>query len=159
MSNRSTMRGNNLVNGKYGRAFAEIKGERYDLFNVVNFEAKVTSSNKAVQVLDRHLDVHMEGGGEGKFSGEMYRPAPMFIQLLKNKKDTLKTIRFDLQITEHDPNFEGGKNTVVYTDCLLDEYTLSKLDVSNTELRESFSGTYDDFMHAEQYSVLQGMRR
>lgn len=156
---RPTMRGKDMINGKYGRAFVEIEGQRYDLFNVVNFEAKVNSSNKALQALDRHLDVHMEAGGEGKFTGEAYRPAPMFTKLLRNKKDTLLTIRFDLQITEHDPGFEGGPNTVIYTDCLLDEYTLSKLDVSNTELRESISGTFDDFMVAEEYSTLQGMRR
>lgn len=155
MANNPTMRGRDMINAKYGTVLFEIEGKRYVAFNIVNFKATVSNDIKALPVLDRHLSVHMETGGEGKFEGEAYGAQPYFRQLLKEKKETLKSTYFTIQVDEHDPGYEGGKSTTIYTDCLIDAMTLSLLDSDNTERREPCSGTFDDFMDAQQYSVLQ----
>lgn len=159
MNNRPTLRGQNVINAKYGRIYAEIEGRRYDLFNMLNIRAEVSTHNKELQALDRHLSVHLETGGRGTFSGNMYRPTPFFLELLRKKKDTHETTRFTLELYEHDVNYSGGRSAIVLYDCLLDNYTLSVLDAANTESQEAISGTFDDFAIAEAYQPMEGMGR
>lgn len=159
MAQNPTMRGQDMINTKYATVLMEIDGKRYVAFNISKFEAKVKSDTKSIPVLDRFMSVHMPTGGEGTFEGEAYGAQPYFLQMLKDQRDKLKTTYFTIQVDEHDPAYEGGRQTIIYLNCLINEYTLSKLAAEGGERTEACSGTFDDFMDANTYRTLQASNR
>lgn len=154
-----TMRGKDMINTKFGTVIFEIEGKRFVAFNLVNFKATVKNDVKALGVMDRYLSVHMSTGGEGTFEGEAYGAQPYFLELLKAQKDKLKTVPFIIQTDEHDPAYEGGRQTIIFTGCLLNEHLLTILDAEGGERKEPCSGTFDDFMTANEYHALQAANR
>lgn len=153
------MTSEDFVNGKFGQAFATIQNRRYFLFNLKKFEGPVETEIKQVQVLGSLMTKNIVVGASGKFSGEMYDCTDIFNQMLLQAIETgnIKLLRFDLQIVQDDKNFQGGRRSTIYKDCLMSKHILAQLDVENTELSQSIEGTFDEVKGAESFAVLNAM--
>lgn len=154
MANQKVLHAKDAINGKYGSAYAVIEGSRYELFHLVDFEATVDQHKTNIPRLGAYLDGHKVVGGEGKFTGTMRYMTDVFRKMIHEAIRTKKTVYFDLQITNDDPDSAAGRHTDVYKYCTLDNQVMSKLDAKNTTLDESIAGTFDDVLSAEQFSTI-----
>lgn len=143
-----------VINGKYGTAYAVIEDNRYELFYLIDFEAKATQHKSSIPRLGAYWDGHKVVGGQGKWTAKMRYITDIFRKMISEAARTHKTVYFDLQITNDDPDSAAGRHSDVYKACTLDEVVLSKLDVNNTHLDEDISGTFDDMIPAEQFKAL-----
>lgn len=152
MSNR-ILQAKDTINGKYGTAFAVINGSRYELFYLMNFTANAKQHKSTIERLGSYWDGHKVVGGEGTWSAELRYITDIFREMIAEAAKNHKTVYFDLHISNDDPDSDAGRHSDVYKNCTLDDVVLSKLDVKNTELNESLSGTFDDFIPAERFKL------
>lgn len=56
-----------------------------------------------------------------------------------------KETPIDIILTQDDPNFAQGSDTVILKNCYLETTTIFQLDVEASELEEDISGTFENF--------------
>lgn len=147
------LRAKDTINGKYGTAFAVIEGNRYELFFLIDIKATVTQHKSSIPRLGAYFDGHKVVGGEGKWTANLRMVTDIFRKMIIEADKTHKTVYFDLQITNDDPDSAAGRHSDVLKDCTLDEIVMSQLDVNNTSLNEDISGTFDGIISAEQFQT------
>lgn len=155
--NQAIMDAMEPVDGRHGSAYATIEGRRYLLFQLKNFEAKDTISNVEIPRLGTTRTGIRSTSIKGTYTATLYYNTDIFRQIAFEYRKTGKEVRFDLQITNDDPNSNAGRHTTIYKDCLLDSVIMSKLDINNNILDEQISGTYEDIEMPEVFNVLEGM--
>lgn len=151
MPEQRILHAKDTINGKYGTAYAVIEGSRYELFYLVDIEAKVTQHKSTITRLGAYMDGHKVVGGEGKFTAKIRYITDIFRKMIHEANKTHRTVYFDLQITNDDPDTDAGRHSDVLKYCTLDETVLSKIDTNNTTLDETITGTFDDMISAEQF--------
>lgn len=154
MPEQKILKGKDVVNGKYGTAFAVIEDSRYELFEIVDFDGKANQHKSTIPRLGAFWDAHKVVGGEGKWTAKMRYVSDKFRKMISEADKTHKTVYFDLQITNDDPDSAAGRHSSVFKECTLDEISMAKLDAANTHLDESVSGTFDMYISAEEFTEI-----
>lgn len=141
------------INGKYGTAFAVINGSRYELFYLTKFEAKAQQHKSTISRLGAYWDGHKVTGAEGTWTSEMRYMTDVFREMISEAAKNNRTVYFDIHVSNDDPDSDAGRHADVYKNCTLDDVVLSQLDVNNTHLDETLSGTFDDYIPAERFKI------
>lgn len=157
MAEQRIMPAYEAIDGRHGAAYATIKGKRYLLFQLTNFETKTEKNNIELQRLGTTIGGNLSSGIKLGWEAEMYYNTDIFralvIDYIKNGKETY----FDLQITNDDPNSSAGRHTVILRDCKINNMSLALLNVDNQVLKEKVDGTCEDIDAPELFKVLKGM--
>lgn len=146
------------VDGRLARAYVTIDGNRYMLFQLVNFDGKDDIESLEIPVVGTTSKKHRSGQINGTWSAEIYYNTDIFRELAYRYRKENRVIYFDIQTTNDDPNSSAGRHTVIYKDCLMDSTSWSKIDIENPVLKEEVSGTYEDIELPERFRILEGMQ-
>ncbi len=128
--------------------------ERYQLFNLLNFESSIKVTTKKKGLLGRTGKVTYPTGWEGTWKATLSYNFPVFRQF----KNSGKFPSFDIMTVNENTKGTIGRQSVIHRGCYIDSAILSKIDVdTEDELKEDISGTFNDFEIPEGFNVMDGM--
>ena len=134
-----------LINGRFGEAVADIEGERVTLFFLKNITAKVDIDRTDIPRLGTPINLSTGGDAKGTWEATMYSHTKAFRKIAKRYMHERKETSIDIILTQDDPNFAQGSDTVILKNCYLETTTIFQLDVEASELEEDISGTFENF--------------
>ena len=141
-----TLRQQDAISGKEGRAYAKINGNNEDLFFAKAIEATVEKSKAEITAIGKRMTGHKTTGMSGSGNLTLYYMSPLFRSLLAQYKETGQDIYFDMVIENDDPASAAGKQVVQLMGVNLDATILTKLDGdSDDALDEDVDFTFEDF--------------
>ncbi|HIT87939.1 MAG TPA: phage tail tube protein [Candidatus Coprocola pullicola] len=138
------LRAKDTINGALGTCFAIIDGNRYEIMQAKNVEAKVEKTKSEIPILGLTSKQHKAGGWNGTGTMEVYYISSLFRQIMleymKNGVDTY----FELLITNEDPTSATGKQTVLLKGVNINSMAITKLDIEKDALDETMTFTFND---------------
>ncbi len=141
-----TLRAQDAISGREGRAYAKIDGNNEEMFYAKSIEATVEKTKSQVKAIGRRMVGHKTTGGEGTGSMTLYYLSPLFREKLAQWKRTGEDVYFDLVVENDDPASAAGRQVVLLSGVNLDSTVLSKLDGdSDDPLEEETDFTFEDF--------------
>ena len=157
MVNNVTMKAKDAVSAKLAECYATIGKNRYNLMQMINFEAKFEKTKSEVPVLGKTGTGNKSTGWKGTGSGKLHYNTSVFREMMLKFKDTGEDIYFEIQVTNEDPTSAAGRQTMVFLDCNIDGGILSKFDADGEYLDEDVDFTFEDFKMPEGFNLLPGM--
>ena len=138
------LRAKDTINGALGTCFAIIDGNRYEIMQAKNVEAKVEKTKSEIPILGLTSKQHKAGGWNGTGTMEVYYISSLFRQIMleymKNGVDTY----FELLIANEDPTSATGKQTVLLKGVNINSMAITKLDIEKDALDETMTFTFND---------------
>ena len=157
MVNNVTMKAKDAINAKLAECFATIGNNRYNLMQIINFEANFKKNKSEVPVLGKTGTGNKSTGWKGTGSGTFHYNTSIFREMMMKFKDTGEDVYFEIQVTNEDPTSSAGRQTIVFLDCNIDGGILSKFDADGEYLDEDMDFTFEDFKMPEKFKLLDGM--
>lgn len=108
------------ISAKMGKVFVIINGTRYLWMNVKNIEVKGSVETAEIKSLGtyftkfRQTGIELEGTMTAHWVDSTVQN--MVLDLIKNNVQTF----FDVQGVSEDPSSSSGKNSYLFTDCIID---------------------------------------
>ena len=139
------LKAGDIISGQEGKVTATIDGVVEVMAYVKNLEATFEKQKSEIKTLGHRGTQHKTTGWTGTGSMSMYYITSKFRELArKYAKEGIDTY-LDVTVVNDDPTSTVGNQTVTLYGVNLDNTTLAKLDVDNTELDEDIDFTFDDF--------------
>ena len=157
MLNNITMKAKDAINAKLAEVYATIGGNRYNIMQMINFEASFEKTKSEVPCLGKTGVGNKSTGWKGSGSATCHYNTSIFREMMLKFKDTGEDVYFEIQVTNDDPTSAAGRQTVVFIDCNLDGGILSKFDADGEYLDEDMDFTFEDFKIPETFKLLDGM--
>ena len=151
------MNAKDSVSASLAECFVTIEGNRYNLMQALNLEAKLEKTKTEVPILGKTGKGNKATGWKGTGSATFHYNTSIFRELLEKFKNTGEDIYFDIQVTNEDPTSAVGRQTVVLKDCNIDGGILAKFDADGEYLDEDMDFTFEDFEIPEKFKLLNGM--
>ena len=152
------MNAKDSVSASLAECFVTIEGNRYNLMQALNLEAKLEKTKTEVPILGKTGKGNKATGWKGTGSATFHYNTSIFRELLEKFKNTGEDIYFDIQVTNEDPTSAVGRQTVVLKDCNIDGGILAKFDADGEYLDEDMDFTFEDFEIPEKFHTLAGMQ-
>lgn len=153
------MNAKDSVSASLAECFATIEGNRYNLMQALNLEAKLEKTKTEVPILGKTGKGNKATGWKGTGSATFHYNTSIFRELLERFKNTGEDIYFDIQVTNEDPTSAVGRQTVILKDCNIDGGILAKFDADGEYLDEDMDFTFEDFEIPEKFRLLNGMTK
>lgn len=153
------MNAKDSVSASLAECFATIEGNRYNLMQALNLEAKLEKTKTEVPILGKTGKGNKATGWKGTGSATFHYNTSIFRELLERFKNTGEDIYFDIQVTNEDPTSAVGRQTVILKDCNIDGGILAKFDADGEYLDEDMDFTFEDFEIPEKFKLLNGMTK
>lgn len=153
------MNAKDSVSASLAECFAIIKGNRYNLMQALNLEAKLEKTKTEVPILGKTGKGNKATGWKGTGSATFHYNTSIFRELLEEFKNTGEDLYFDIQVTNEDPTSAVGRQTVILKDCNIDGGILAKFDADGEYLDEDMDFTFEDFEIPEKFRLLNGMTK
>ena len=157
MDGNQIMLAKDTLSAAQAECFVTIEGNRYNLMQAINLEAKFEKNKSEVPILGKTGKGNKTTGWKGTGSATFHYNTSIFRQLLLRYKDTGEDVYFDMQIANEDPTASVGRQTVILKDCNVDGGILAKFDADAEYLDEDMDFTFEDFEMPETFKLLQGM--
>lgn len=158
MLNNVTMKSKDSISAKLAEVFATIGSNRYNVMQMINFEAKFEKKKTKVAILGKTGSGNKSTGWEGTFTAGLHYNTSIFRQMMLDFKETGEDVYFEIQVTNDDPSSAAGRQTMIFFDCNIDGGILAKFDANSEDpLDEEVSGTFEDFQMPEAFKLLDGM--
>lgn len=157
MANNQIMHARDAVSARLAKCFVTIDGKRYNLMNLINFEASYEMNTAEVPIMGRTASGNKVTGWSGSFSGTLHFNSPLFRDMFMKFKSTGEATYFDIQVENEDPTTTVGIQTVIYRDCLINSGILSKIEADGEYLDEDIEGTFEDVEIPQKFNMLAGM--
>lgn len=152
------MSSKDTISASLAECFATIGGNRYNLMQAINLEAKMDKTKSKVPILGKTGKGNKTTGWEGTGKATFHYNTSIFRQLLYKYKETGEDTYFDIQITNEDPTSSIGRQTIILKDCNIDGGILAKFDADAEYLDEDIDFTFDNWEMPETFSLLDGMQ-
>ena len=152
------MNAKDSVSASLAECFATIEGNRYNLMQALNLEAKLEKTKTEVPILGKTGKGNKATGWKGTGSATFHYNTSIFRELLERFKNTGEDIYFDIQVTNEDPTSAVGRQTVILKDCNIDGGILAKFDADG-EYLDDMDFTFEDFEIPEKFRLLNGMTK
>lgn len=138
---------------KLAEFFCTVGGRRYSMMNAKNFEAKASVSTADVPRLGSMITGKKVTGLEVKLSFTVYKCSPMFDNMIEQYKNTGVMPTFDCQVTSEDKASSIGKDTKIYTDCVIDgDILLSMFDAEGEFIEQEIEAYAMDYTSKDKYT-------
>jgi hypothetical protein len=145
----------NAISGKEGTAYIKVDGKNEELFGARGIETKIEFSKGAVKCIGRRMEGSKITGMKGTGTLKIWYGSPLFVQSVREYKDTGKPMYFDLVVTNDDPTSDCGRQTMLYKDCLIDGMILSQLDAESEDaLSDEIGFTFEDYEPLESFKSI-----
>lgn len=154
---QNTMNALDAVSGSLADAFVTIKGNRYHLMQLINFEGNMDVNTAEVPILGRTGKGNKPAGWSGTWSATIHYNTSLFRELLYEYKNTGNMPAIEIQTTNKDSGTSAGTQSIIYKNCLINGGILSKIDVEADYLDEELEGTFDDWEMPQKFTQLAGM--
>lgn len=146
------------VAGSLASCFVTINGERLNMMQMIDFEAKAKLEKSKVPILGKPGKGNKIVGWSGEWKGTMHYNSSVFRKVMIQYTKTGIIPPMEIQVTNEDKTSSVGRQTVILKDCLLDEALMSKFDADGEYLDEELSGTFDAVEMPEEFTMLDGMK-
>lgn len=153
-----TMHAKDVISAKMASAYVTVGGERYLLFQAKSLEAKLEKEKSEVAILGRMAKGHKATSLNGTGNMTIYKNTPLFDKMLLEFKATGKDTYFDIQITNHDPTSDAGKQVTILKDCNIDSAVIASYDADGEWLEQDIDFTFEDVEQPTQFKILDGMK-
>ena len=142
------------LNGAEGTATAVIDGRVVDLFEVKNVNAKVSLDKADIKTLgNRGVQKKVKGWtGEGTLN--MYLTTSRWTKMVINYIKTGKIQKFDMNLTNDDPQSSIGRQIIKVSGCLIDGADIAKLDVDSDALEQEVNFTFENADILEEFKEI-----
>lgn len=157
MSNQ-IMSAKDTVSASLAECFATINGDRYNLMQAINLEAKMEKTKSEVPILGKTGKGNKTTGWKGTGSATFHYNTSIFREILYKYKENGEDTYFDIQITNEDLTSSIGRQTIILKDCNIDGGILAKFDADAEYLDEDIDFTFEDWEMPEAFSLLSGMQ-
>lgn len=151
------MHAKDTVSASLAECFVTIEGNRYNVMNAIDFEAKFERTKTEVPILGKTGKGNKATGWKGTGSATFHYNNSIFRQLMLEFKDSGKDVYFEIQVTNEDTTSAVGRQTMVFIDCNIDGGVLAKFDADGDYLDEEMDFTFEDFKMPEAFTLLDGM--
>ena len=142
-----------VPSAKLAEFFCTIDGRRYSMLNAKNFEATASVSNADVPRLGAMITGKKANGLEVKLSFTVYKCSPMFDNMIEQYKNTGIMPTFECQVTSEDGATSIGKDTKIYSDCVIDgDVLLSMFDAEGEFIEQEIEAFAMDFNTKDKYT-------
>lgn len=146
------MKSYDTISGKEGISYVKINGNNEELFCAKTVEAKIELNKSDVKCIGKRMTGSKATGMKGTGTMKIYYGFPIFSEVCSEYKKTGKALYFDMVVTNNDPASSFGKQTVLLKDCMMDGFTLAKLDGdSDDPLEEEIGFTFEDYDILEKF--------
>lgn len=152
------MHAKDSISGSLGECFATIDGNRYNMMQVINVEAKFEKTKTEVPILGKTGKGNKSTGWKGSGTFTIHYNTSLFRQMLYKYMTQGIDTYFDMQVTNEDPTSTVGRQTVILKDCNIDEGIIAKIDADADYLDEEISFTFEGMELPEVFSILEGMQ-
>lgn len=141
-----------VPSAKLAELFCTIDGRRYSMLNAKSFEATASIENADVPRLGSMITGKKPTGMEVKISMTVYKCSPMFDKVVENFKNTGVMPTFECQVTSSDDATSIGKDTKIYTDCVIDgDVLLSMFDAEGEFIEQEIEAYAMDYKTKDRY--------
>ena len=142
-----------VPSAKLAEFFCTIGDRRYSMLNAKNFEATASVSNADVPRLGSMITGKKTNGLEVKLKFTVYKCSPMFDDIIESYKNTGVMPTFDCQVTSEDGAATIGKDTKIYTDCVIDgDVLLSMFDAEGEFIEQEIEAFAMDYSSKDKYT-------
>lgn len=146
------MKAEDAISGKEGALYATIDGNRFQVAECKNINAKITKNKTEFKALGYRGTQHKATGWTGTGTLVIHyatsKFAKMMIDYAKNGTDQY----FTLQIINVDPTSGIGRQTINLYDVNLDESEIAKLDTDADFLDQSMNFTFSDVDMTDEFT-------
>ncbi len=153
-----TMNAKDAISASQAECYVTIEGNRYNLMQAINLEAKVEKTKSEIPILGKTGKGNKTTGWKGSGSATFHYNSSIFRELLYRYKETGDDVYFDIQITNEDKGATVGRQTIVLKDCNVDGGLLAKFDADAEYLEDEMDFTFEDWEMPETFTELPGMR-
>jgi len=133
------------LNGKEGKAFANIGGRNVEMFGLKKFQTDADFQEADFKVVGTRLVQKKTTGISLTGSMTIYYGTPEFIALVEQYVKTGKLPYFTLQVTNDDPATSVGVQTIAFYNVKLQKVPISMLDADTDWLAEDISFSFTSF--------------
>lgn len=153
----ATMNSRDVISGAQGEAFIILEGNRYQLANLINVNARVDKNKVEVPILGRPMKGNKTTGATGSGSALFHFNSSILRKLMIRYLKTGEDFFFTMQVTNEDPSSVLGRQTTILYNCNIDGMIIAQLDADAEYLEEEVSFTFDDADLPEEFSLLPEM--
>lgn len=154
----ATMHAKDAVSAKLAKCYVTTPdGKRYNMMNLINFEAKYEMKTAEVPLLGRPSAGNKITGYTGTFSGTLHFNSSIFRDMFFKFQNTGEATYFEIQVENSDPTTSVGTQTTIYRDCLITSGIISKFDADGEYLDEEIEGTFETADNPQKFNMLAGM--
>ena len=153
-----TMNAKDAISASQAECYVTIEGNRYNLMQAINLEAKVEKTKSEIPILGKTGTGNKTTGWKGSGYATFHYNSSIFRELLYRYKETGEDVYFDIQITNEDKGATVGRQTIVLKDCNVDGGLLAKFDADAEYLEDEMDFTFEDWEMPETFKELPGMR-
>ena len=89
----------------------------------------------------------------------VYYCSPLFRNMLQNFVKTGVSTYFDIHVINDDQTSKAGRRSTFLKGCLLQNFTVAKLDADSDFLEEEIDFVYTTFESDEDFKLLEGTRQ
>ena len=141
-----------VPSAKLAELFCTIDGRRYSMLNAKSFEATASIENADVPRLGSMITGKKPTGMEVRISMTVDKGSPMFDKVVENFKNTGVMPTFECQVTSSDDATSIGKDTKIYTDCVIDgDVLLSMFDAEGEFIEQEIEAYAMDYKTKDRY--------
>lgn len=142
----ATLRTQDAISGKEGKAIATINGSIVELFYLTKLEATLDKNKTEVKTVGRRATGHKATSTSGKGTLSILYMTSTFRQLVSDYHKTGKDVYFSIQVINEDPASATGKQVTVLKNVNLDSVMVASLDADADDvLKEDMDFTFEDF--------------
>lgn len=138
---------------KYASVFVTIDNQRYSMLMCRDFEAKVSITTQDVPRMGSLITGKKATSVEIPFTMTIYKCTEIIDDVVDKFINTGVMPKFEIQVSNEDPNTSIGRTTKVYTDCVLDGDVLLSLAGSEDDfIEQEISGFANGYTRPERYN-------
>nr|DAG72558.1 MAG TPA: tail tube protein [Caudoviricetes sp.] len=157
MLDTKLMKSGDAISASLAELFVTIDGQRYNIIQLIKFEAKFTKKKVEIPIMGKTGKGHKAAGWSGTGSATLHYNTSVFREAAQRYKETGEDVYYEAQLTNEDPSSSIGRQTVILKDLNFDELILAKADATADYLDEDMGFTFDDFEIPEKFNLVSGM--
>ena len=155
---QTIMQETDTLAGNLGKCYVTLKGIRYYLMQLQDFEGSVDITITDVNAMGSVLTMGRPTGMKITWSGTITDNTDIFRQCIEEYLETGVFPPFDIQTTNEDPiAAKLGRHTSIYERCYFDKTTLSKIAKGGELLEAPISGIANGYKGPEKFKMIEGM--
>ncbi len=151
------MKAFDTISGALATAYITIGEKRYNLMQLISFEAKMEVELTEVSILGKTGKGTKPAGWKGTWKATAHYNQSVLREMLFEYKKNGSLPIMDIQVCNEDPACSVGRQTIILKNCLTKGGVLTKFDSNTQTLTEDISGTFDDWEMPEKFSLISGM--